>query len=101
MFDCLNVERLRGFDWNDGNIQKNKLKHGLDFWLIEEIFFNEPLLIYEDNAHSEQECRCNALGKTDDGQLLFIAFTVRGEKIRVISARPMSKKERSYYEKNA
>lgn len=101
MFDCLDVERLRGFDWDDGNIQKNKLKHGLDFWLIEEIFFNEPLLIYEDNAHSEQECRCYALGKTDDGQLLFVAFTVRGQNIRVISARAMSKKERNYYEKNA
>ena len=101
MFDCLNVERLRGFDWDDGNIQKNKLKHGLDFWLIEEIFFNEPLLVYEDNAHSEEECRCYALGKTDDMQFIFVAFTVREQKIRVISARPMSKKERSYYEKNA
>jgi hypothetical protein len=80
---------------------KNKLKHGLDFWRIEEMFFNKPLLIYEDNAQSEQECRCYALGKTDDGQLLFIAFTVRGEKIRVISARTMNKKERNYYEENA
>lgn len=101
MFDCLNVERLRGFTWDDGNIEKNKLKHGLDFWLIEEIFFNEPLLVYEDTAHSEEECRCYALGKTDDTQYLFVAFTVREQKIRVISARAMSKKERSYYEKNS
>lgn len=101
MFDCLDVEQLHGFDWDEGNIQKNKLKHNLDYWLIEEIFFNEPLLIYEDNSHSEKECRCYALGKTDDGQRLFIAFTLREQKIRVISARPMSKKERDYYEKNS
>lgn len=101
MFDCLNIERLRGFEWDEGNVQKNKLKHGLDFWLIEEMFFNEPLLIYEDNAHSENECRCYALGKSDDGQLLFVVFTVRGQNIRVISARSMSKKERSFYEKNS
>lgn len=101
MFDCLNVERLRGFEWDEGNVQKNKLKHGLGFWLIEEIFFNEPLLVYEDNAHSEEECRCYALGKTDGTQFIFVAFTVREQKIRVISARPMSKKERCYYEKNS
>ncbi len=101
MFDYLDVERLCGFDWDDGNIQKNKLKHGLDYWLIEEIFFNEPLLIYEDKSHSEQECRCYALGKMDDSQYLFVVFTVRQQKIRVISARSQNKKERSYYEKNA
>ncbi len=101
MFDCLNIEQLCGFDWDEENIQKNKLKHSLDYWLIEEIFFNEPLLIYEDNAHSEQECRCYALGKTDGTHRLFVPFTVRGQKIRVISARPMSKKERDYYEKNS
>ena len=101
MFDCLDIEQLCGFDWDEGNIQKNKLKHNLDYWLIEEIFFNEPLLIYEDNPHSEKECRCYALGKTDDAQKLFVAFTLREQKIRVISARPMSKKERDYYEKNS
>lgn len=101
MFDCLDVERLCRFDWDDGNIQKNKLKHALDYWRIEEIFFNKPLLIYEDKPHSEVECRYYALGKTDDVQYLFVVFTVRQQKIRVISARSQNKKERSYYEKNA
>lgn len=101
MYDCLDIQHMRSFDWDEGNIQKNKIKHGLDYWLIEELFFNEPLLVYEDTSHSQEECRCYALGRTDNSMLLFVVFTLRKEKIRVISARPMNKKERAYYEKNS
>ncbi len=102
MFDCLDVERMSGFDWDEGNIQKNKLKHGLDFWLIEEIFFNEPLLIYGVIApFRAQSADAMRWERPMTGQLLFVAFTVRAQNIRVISARPMSKKEKNYYEKNA
>lgn len=97
-FDCLDVESIHGFDWDMGNIEKNKKKHGLDWWVIEEAFFNEPLVIREDSAHSDdQECRCYALGQSDDGTELFIAFTRREDRIRVISARPMGRKERGVY----
>ena len=50
------------------------------------------------SAHSEKEPRYYVLGHTIAGRRLFIAFTVREEKIRVISARDMSKKERKIYE---
>ena len=99
VFDCLDIENTDMFDWDDGNIYKNEKKHGLKWQLIEEVFFNEPLLLFEDVKHSEKECRCFALGCTDEGVHLFIVFTKRVEKIRVISARLMNKKERSIYAK--
>ena len=96
-FECLEIDTVVGFDWDEGNKYKNEKKHGLKWQLIEELFFNEPLLIFEDEKHSEKECRCFALGYTDDDDYLFVVFTKRDNKIRVISARKMNKKERSIY----
>lgn len=98
-FDCLDVEKIIGFDWDEGNIHKNENKHGLRWTMIEEVFFNDPLLIVEDHKHSEQECRCVALGVNDNTDKITVIFTLRENKIRVISARMMSKKERIVYEK--
>ncbi|QOP44678.1 BrnT family toxin [Sulfurimonas sediminis] len=66
---------------------------------VEEVFFNQPLLIVEDFKHSLKECRCVALGKNDFNDLITVIFTVREKHIRVISARAMSKKERTIYER--
>ena len=100
-FDCLDVSSAQQFDWDDGNINKNELKHGLKWKIIEEVFFNEPLILAKDIHHSQDECRCFALGQTDAGDKLFIVFTLREKKIRVISARPMNKRERSMYERDS
>ena len=64
------------------------------------MFFNDPLLLLEDAKHSQREVRFHALGKTDEGRLLHITFTLRHKNtlIRVISARDMHKKERVIYE---
>lgn len=97
-FDSFNLQEVTGFEWDEGNIEKNKRKHHLDRWLIEEIFFNEPLLIYQDIKHSQSEFRWYALGKTDNNVELLVVFTVRKNLIRVISARKMNKKERAFYE---
>lgn len=98
-FDCLDIEAIVGFNWDEGNIHKNENKHGLKWTTIEEVFFNEPLLIVEDFTHSLGECRCVALGKNDFDDLVTVIFTVRKNRIRVISARTMSKKERIIYER--
>jgi hypothetical protein len=92
--------KITGFDWDEGNTRKNE-KHGVTMAEAEQTFFNAPLLVLEDSRHSNQETRFHALGKTDDKRLLHITFTVRhnGEKIRVISARDMHRKERVIYEK--
>jgi len=54
-----------------------------------------------DAGHSGQEPRYAALGKTEDGRRLTVIFTVRGNLIRVISARDMSRRERRIYEQEA
>ena len=92
--------KITGFDWDKGNTRKNE-KHGVSMAEAEQVFFNAPLLMLGDYRHSSQEPRFHALGKSDDRRLLHITFTVRhnGEKIRVISARDMHRKERVIYEK--
>ncbi|MBI3955150.1 BrnT family toxin [Candidatus Gottesmanbacteria bacterium] len=87
------------FDWDEGNKDKNWQKHKVDFRESEEIFLNKPLKIFYDIKHSQQEDRFVALGKTNEERELYIVFTVRNNKIRVISARNTSKKERRLYEK--
>ena len=66
----------------------------------EQVFFNIPLLLLADARHSQQEAHHHALGRTDEGRLLHITFTLRkvGSLIRVISARDMHRKERTIYE---
>jgi len=86
-----------GFDWNEGNTDKNWLKHKVSSSECEQIFFDHPLLIQDDMIHSKTEQRFYALGQTNLKRFLFIAFTVRNNLIRVISARDMSRKERRVY----
>jgi len=88
-----------GFDWDEGNIDKNVQKHGISNNECEQIFFNEPLIILDDAKHSQEERRYAAFGFTDEDKKLMIIFTLRSNRIRVISARAMSKKERAFYEK--
>jgi uncharacterized protein len=90
---------ITGFEWDAGNSRKNAEKHDVSQAETEQMFFNEPLLIVDDTVHSILESRFHALGKTDEGRLLHATFTVRqsGAKIRIISARNMSRKERQIY----
>src|SRR5690348_11892970 len=92
------VSNLEGFEWDDGNTAKNVLGHGVSQAEAEEIFFQAPLLLLEDPAHSDTETRLLALGMTADGRLLTTAFTVRNNRIRIISVRDMSRKERRAYD---
>lgn len=94
----IDLAGIVGFDWDAGNARKNE-KHGVSMAEAEQVFFNAPLLMIEDTKHSAGEARFHALGRTDDGRLLHITFTVRsgGRKIRVISARDMHRKERTIY----
>lgn len=95
----IDLTKITDFDWDDGNARKND-KHGVSTAEAEQVFFNEPLLVLADTKHGQGERRFHALGKTDEGRTLHITFTLRnvGEKIRVISARDMHKKERTIYE---
>ena len=95
-------KQVTGFNWDAGNERKSEEKHEVSRFEAEQVFFNEPLLVLADTKHSQNEERYHALGKTDDGRLLHITFTLRssGTLIRVISARDMHRKERAVYEQS-
>jgi hypothetical protein len=96
----IDLTRIADFEWDDGNARKND-KHGVSTAEAEQVFFNEPLLLIADIKHSQGELRFHALGKTDEGRTLHVTFTLRnnGERLRIISARDMHRKERTIYEK--
>ncbi len=89
---------LNGFEWDEGNLLKNWEKHRVSASECEQVFFNRPLVAGLDKEHSKIEDSIHALGVTDSGRQLFIVFTVRKNKIRVISARDMNRQEREVYD---
>src|SRR4030042_4382653 len=88
------------FQWDQGNSDKNLLKHKFHNGECEQMFFNKPLLVLDDPGHSVAEKRWAGFGKTDSGRLLVVIFTKRGNLLRVISAREMKDRERKFYEEN-
>jgi uncharacterized protein len=91
------LQQCSGFDWDEGNSDKNWIRHRVSRSECEQVFFNESLVVADDEHHSEEEKRWFLLGHTDSGRLLFVVFTLRDKLIRVISARNMNKKERRIY----
>jgi len=87
------LEKCTGFDWDDGNQDKNWEKHRVSDGQAEEIFFNDPLVAGADQAHSKRERRYFALGQTNARRPLFVVFSIRKHLIRVISAREMTNRE--------
>ena len=94
--------RVEGFDWDAGNARKNE-RHGVTQAEAEQAFFDRRLLLVPDPGHSAAEPRFHALGNTVAGRLLHVTFTLRldGTRIRVISARDASRKERTVYEQKS
>ena len=91
-------EQFSGFHWDRGNIDKNLIKHNVENWECEQVFFNRPLLVLDDSRHSVSEKRWSAFGKTDTDRFLVVIFAKRANLIRIISARDMNKRERKYYD---
>lgn len=94
----IDLSSIEGFEWDKGNIDKNRFKHGVFISECEEIFFNKSRVILDDTKHSSgKEKRYRVLGVTTKGRKLALAITVRNNKIRVIMARDQSKKERELF----
>jgi hypothetical protein len=88
---------LEGFEWDAGNSDKNWLRHGVRQTEAEQALLNTPVVVEATTKHGSSEPRFVALGRTDTGRFLTLVFTVRARRIRVISARAMSKAERRIY----
>ncbi|MBX3057206.1 MAG: BrnT family toxin [Anaerolineae bacterium] len=91
------VSNCKGFQWDDGNSDKNWYSHQVTNRECEELFFNRPFIVRSDSAHAQSEERYYGLGRTDRDRWLFVAFTVRGDLVRVISARDMNRRETRIY----
>ena len=89
--------KIIGFDWDEGNKYKNWEKHRVNFHECEEVFFNKPIVLLHDKKHSQKEERFITLGITNSKRRLIVSFTIRNNKIRIISARSQSQKERKIY----
>jgi len=85
------------FEWDEGNETKNWIKHNVTKEEAEKVFTDRNSLVSQDLKHSEKELRWLLIGEVAD-RLLAIFFTIRRGKVRIISARPASKKERELYE---
>lgn len=97
----VNLDKLTEFEWDIWNIDKSYKKHGITPNEAEEIFLDEDILTDEDTKHSEREERFTAIGKSLGGNMLLVVFTIRNNKIRIISARKAHKKERRLYEQKS
>ena len=91
--------QANSFEWDKGNQNKNWKKHKVTDKECEEAFADLYLKVAKDVFHSKQEPRFILIGKVGKERILYIVFTMRSEKIRVISARDLNKKERKLYEK--
>lgn len=89
----LEDHNLEGFEWDEGNSYKSWLKHGVSNEEAEQVFSNRPFYTYPDIQHSGNEKRTVIIGKTDVGRMVFISFTTRGRKARIISSRWMGRVE--------
>lgn len=94
------LKGVQEFEWDVGNKGKNK-GHGVEDSESEEAFFDGKKVILKDVIHSANEPRFILLGQTRKNRLLFIVFTKRGKKLRIISARDVNKKEKYLYEKES
>lgn len=87
------------FDWDKGNIEKSFIKHNVTNNEAEEVFENTPHFIMESEKHPMGERRFMLWGITDNGRKLTVIFTMRGDRVRIISSRDMHRTERRQYEK--
>ena len=88
---------LEGFEWDAGNSDKSWRNHEVRQAEAEQVLLNRPVVCTADLTHSRTEARFFTLGRTDSGRHLAVVFTTRGKRVRVISARPMSRAERRAY----
>ena len=92
------LENCEGFDWDEGNSNKNWHRHRVTDQESEEVFSNVPLVIVRDDSHSKTETRYAVRGVTCSGRKLTVVLTIRGSLIRVVSAREMTHGEERLYE---
>lgn len=86
------------FEWDARKETLNELKHGVTFVEAKTVFSNPLAVIFDDKEHSIDEAREIIIGHSQRNRILVISFVERSGAVRVISARPATRKERKNYE---
>ncbi len=86
------------FEWDSEKSKQNESKHGITFFEATEVFGDDLSLTVADPDHSLDEERYLIFGSTSSNKCLVVSFTDRDSKIRLISARRMTPRERKAYE---
>lgn len=99
IIDFFNKTEIFDFDWDDGNSEKNKDKHGIEISEIESLFYADIVFPLGEQYQPETtEIRYGIIAKSNTNRILFACFTMRENKIRAISVRLANKNERGLYE---
>ena len=83
------------FEWDSEKARINKLKHKVSFETAANVFFDDNRIELRDEEHSDEEDRWQVIGKVED--ILFVVYTDREDRTRIISARKAKSKERRIY----
>lgn len=86
------------FEWDGDKAASNIAKHGVSFHDAAAVFGDPLSITYYDPDHSDDEDRYITIGHSADGQILIVSHTDRDDRIRIISARRATRKERKSYE---
>jgi len=88
------------FEWDSTKAEENLKRHGVTFEEALTVFANPLARIFDDPDHSTDESREIVVGHSQKHRLLLVSFTQRSAKVRIISARKMTKRERADYEQS-
>ena len=86
------------FEWDPAKAEDNEAKHGVTFQEASTVFGDALSMVFDDPDHSYDEQLSLIVGQSDQGRTLVIAYTERGDSIRIISARETTRSERETYE---
>jgi uncharacterized DUF497 family protein len=91
------IAQCAGFQWDEGNLQKVLRRHHVSKEECEHVLLRHSFYAEVNETHSTTEPRYCVMGRTASRRYLYVTFTIRGDLIRVISARDMSRRERRIY----
>jgi uncharacterized DUF497 family protein len=86
------------FEWHRAKAEKNLRKHGVSFEEAVTVFYDPPSATFPDDEHSAGEARLITVGYSARGRLLVVAHTERGTRVRIVSARRATPRERKRHE---
>jgi len=86
------------FEWNESKAKANLAKHGVSFDEAKTVFIDPFYIDFYDPDHSDEEERYIIIGQSQQHRLLVVSYTERRQRVRLISAREATRREKGAYE---